>query len=107
MSPRAREVLGVLTGVASVALITHVALATDWRALSPFERVQAELNHRPAPPPEPAAPATRVPCFGCHAEARFEAHAPHSDAGHCHTCHAFEGHARALLREEPCGACHP
>ena len=109
MSPAAREILGVLTGVASVALITQLALTTDWRALNPLPHVQAELNHRPPrAAPERPAPATRVPCFGCHAQARFDdTHAPHTDAGHCHACHAFEGHARALLREAPCGACHP
>ena len=52
-------------------------------------------------------------CFQCHDRQRFEhgekfPHATHREegAGHCHRCHAFQGHFEVIIRKATCEECH-
>ncbi len=52
-----------------------------------------------------------LPCFGCHNVERYRegeefAHSKHENVGHCHVCHAFEGHFQATIRRKTCEGCH-
>ena len=116
--------IAILGGVMAIAALTHIVLEVDWAQLDPLRAAQAELHGtrgeaHGAPDAEDrdAAPLTRrdrleaLPCFGCHnidrymSETRF-GHPAHEGAGHCHVCHAFEGHFAVTVREDHCGVCH-
>ncbi len=52
-------------------------------------------------------------CFRCHGLEQFEhgekfPHATHRQegAGHCHRCHAFQGHFEVVIRKDTCEECH-
>ena len=52
-------------------------------------------------------------CFRCHGLQEYEhgerfPHATHREegAGHCHRCHAFQGHFEVVIRKETCEECH-
>jgi hypothetical protein len=60
------------------------------------------------------SPGTRIedlPCFGCHNIERYKegeefSHSKHRNVGHCHVCHAFEGHFQVTIRRKTCEGCH-
>lgn len=84
----------------------------------------------PQPPHKPAlSRLERLPCFGCHniehylkgkpkkpgtADADGDepkgefSHKVHQEqgVGHCHMCHALEGHFQVTIRKETCAGCH-
>lgn len=52
-------------------------------------------------------------CFRCHGLEEYEhgekfPHATHRQegAGHCHRCHAFQGHFEVTIRKATCEECH-
>jgi len=98
-------------------------------------RAQVAAHGQPAAAPAPAPKARvplieRLPCFGCHNIEHYRkgrpkpavpaagapegepsaefSHTLHQeqDVGHCHVCHAFEGHFQVTIRKETCAGCH-
>lgn len=107
------------------AATTAVALADAATSAVPAaegatatEGEEAEAAGAPAESTETQAKLARLaklPCFECHTikdykEGEDFPHVMHEQeqgvGGHCHKCHAFEGHFQVTVRKEVCAECH-
>ncbi|MCB9525295.1 MAG: hypothetical protein H6702_18245 [Myxococcales bacterium] len=109
-------------GLGLLGLFTHALLSIDWAQADPYGRLTEKVAHESAaghgaapPSVAPGEPLTlegaEIPCFGCHSYERYQTetrfnHPKHAGAGHCHGCHAFEGHFQVTIRQEHCDVCH-
>ena len=106
-------------GLVAVGLVAHGLFSVDWAAVDPVGEAlaiaakgEAATSAVPPAPPKPAAlQGAEMPCFDCHSYERWQTepqfnHPKHAGAGHCHSCHAFEGHFQITIREEHCDVCH-
>ncbi len=115
--------LGVIAASISVALSLQGALRAQDGNGKP---------HAAAPAPVKKSAQSRLehlPCFGCHNIEHYlkgKPRAPGEPApeegepskefshtlhqqevgGHCHVCHALEGHFQVTIRKETCAGCH-
>ncbi len=128
---RVVTLLSVVGTVVFVGLFVQTALRAQVAAGGHPAAVAAE-----AAPKKAATRLERLPCFGCHNIEHYRkgkpkaaaaaagapegkpteefSHTLHQEenAGHCHVCHAFEGHFQVTIRKdarkgrESCGNCH-
>ncbi|OIP31239.1 MAG: hypothetical protein AUK47_22815 [Deltaproteobacteria bacterium CG2_30_63_29] len=111
-------VLAVLGGLIVLAVFIRLATAVDLSEdpLTLAASTQHATGHSEASEPTESLRTElgALPCFReCHNFERFDAGGdfPHSihleqEIGHCHMCHAFDGHFEASVREEICEDCH-
>lgn len=115
--------VGVVAAMVMVGLAVQTALDTQSAAANPQAAVAAPA-HKPS-----GTLLERLPCFGCHNIEHFRkgnpkaqiqagtaadepkaefSHTLHEGegVGHCHMCHAFEGHFQVVIRKETCAGCH-
>ena len=118
--------------IAAIALATTIGVGISVQTALRAEAATAQ----PAPVARPhktaASHLESLPCFGCHniehfrkgkpkplaaaatasdddvAETAEFSHTVHQQegVGHCHMCHAFEGHFQVTIRKETCAGCH-
>lgn len=115
MSRRGLIQAGV-SGLVAFAIFIGLGMTVDLRSHG------IELNHpvaqgdapkvRPSEQPwERGDSLDKLRCFRCHNIERYRngedfSHEAHEDVGHCHVCHAFEGHFQAVIRRQVCEDCH-
>lgn len=107
-SMSAAWVTGMVLASILTLLATHTNPWSQWGLLRPSTAAATD--------PEPAVRASAkkiedLSCFTCHNIEHYRegsdfSHAAHEDLGHCHLCHAFEGHFETKVREEVCDECH-
>ena len=113
--------LGAVDSTVFVGFSVQAALETP---AASAHAVAPTPTHKPA-----LSRLERLPCFGCHNIEHFRkgkpkplvqpgaaagepkpefSHTLHQDegVGHCHMCHAFEGHFQVVIRKETCAGCH-
>jgi len=83
-----------------------ISFATDGNGKSHAEAPAADATEKESV----GTTLERLSCFGCHElSAYIEGddfpHVEHEKL-HCHVCHAFQGHAEAIVREDSCEECH-
>ncbi len=114
--------LGVLAASVSVGFSLQAALRAEDATAG--AHAPAPVAHKPA-----LTRLERLPCFGCHniehyrkgkpkvagaapaAEGEPSAEFSHvfhqeQGVGHCHVCHAMQGHFEVTIRKETCAGCH-
>ena len=121
MTPRRARFVLIATGLALlVVAVAGMAAALDpevqavrrgMAGAASGSASAADLDRR-APSPLPAV--AELPCFGCHDPKAYRegerfphASEDHEDImGHCHLCHAFQGHFEIVTRKTACEECH-
>ena len=105
---------GAVTFAVFIALGTTVELTNHSVTVSHQPAVGASASVQPDEPEGPGTAATKLEklkCFRCHNIERYRSgddfsHDAHEEVGHCHMCHAFEGHFQATIRRQTCEGCH-
>ena len=119
--------IAIAVGMTATVVVLGMTLQTALRAETSGGHGRAAA---PAEAPKPKGTRLeRLPCFGCHniehyrkgkpkappaagaAEGEQTAEFSHTlhqeqDVGHCHMCHAIEGHFQVTIRKETCAGCH-
>ncbi len=129
---RALWLVWLVLGLGSVVLaFTVLAPLADTAAVE-VKRAHAKAGKddkaKEAPKQTKAPKLEDISCFVCHDIATFKdprkdgdddddddevigkpfPHDLHKEegAGHCHVCHAFQGHFHTVIREDTCEECH-
>lgn len=119
-----RSAIAVSAVVASILIGLSVQRGLRAEASEPKAPAANQASHKAA-----GTRLEQLPCFGCHNIEHYRkgkpkpvvpakedgdepskefSHTLHQQegVGHCHMCHAFEGHFRVVIRKETCAGCH-
>jgi len=112
---RRSALLVLLVGAVLLFAFVQVARAVDFTgaAWSRFRDPASSIAMLATTRPAAQLPAVnKLVCFKCHNFERYRAGAEfahageHAKVGHCHLCHAFEGHLQLTVRESTCEHSH-
>ena len=121
---RIASVAGAIATAIAVIFAFQTALRVQSASANPHVTTAPAPAHKPA-----LSHLERLPCFGCHniehyRKGKPKLHKPQGDddvaetpefshtvhekegVGHCHVCHALEGHFHVTIRKETCAGCH-